>query len=65
MDDYESLYKEKARYTEPDIVLVCTNGGDILDEYFTQRNHYSRRQKIYPGTDVEKSFYYHLYGDNN
>ena len=63
MDDYESLYREKARYTEPDLVLVCTNGGDILDNYFSQRNHYSRSMKIYSGTDVEKEFYFHLYGE--
>jgi len=61
LDDYESLYEEKARFTEPDLVIVCTNGDDILDFYFTQRNHYSRSQKIYPGTDVEKSFYRELY----
>ena len=30
MDDYESLYREKARFTEADLVLVCTNGGDII-----------------------------------
>ena len=61
LEDYESLYEEKARYTEPDIVIVCTNGDDILDFYFSQRNHYSRAAKIYPGTDVEKNFYRQLY----
>jgi hypothetical protein len=64
MDDFESLYKEKARYTEPDIVLVCTDGGDILEEYFSQRNKYSRRKKIYPPTRVEEDFYFNLYRNN-
>ncbi len=61
MDDYETLYKEKARFTEPDLVIVVTDGSDILDEFFTQRNHYSRTQKLYLPTKVEADFYDQLY----
>lgn len=62
MDDYESLYTEKARFTEPDIVIVCTNGGDILEQFFTQRNKYSRSNRIYEPSDAELSFYNELFG---
>eukprot|EP01030_Chromulinospumella_sphaerica_P024517 gene24517-24600_t len=53
MEDYLSLYREKSRYAEPDIVIVCTNGGDILDEYFSQRNRYARSEKVYRPTEQE------------
>ena len=62
MDDYTSLYEEKARFTEPDIVIVCTNGGDILEQFFTQRNKYSRSNKIYEPSEAELLFYNELYG---
>lgn len=57
MDDYASLYTEKARYAEPDLVIVCTNGGDILEQYFTQRNKYSRSNRIYKPSEAELLFY--------
>ena len=63
MEDYESLYRDKARYAEPDLVIVCTNGGDIIDNYFTQRNRFSRKQKIYYPTEVEAQFYDRLYNN--
>lgn len=64
MEDYLSLYREKARYAEPDIVIVCTNGGDILDEYFSQRNRYSRDEKVYRPTEQERRFYDQASGKN-
>lgn len=64
MEDYLTLYREKARYTEPDVVIVCTNGGDILDEYFSHRNHYSRSEKCYKPTDLERRFYNQVTGRN-
>lgn len=60
IDDYYTLYVEKARYTEPDVVIVCTNGGDILDNYFSQRNKYARSGKSYKPTELEKKFYQQL-----
>ena len=62
IDDFESLYKDKARYTEPDLVIVVTNGADILEQYFTYRNKYSRLNRIYQPTDAELQFYNFLYG---
>lgn len=61
IDDFESLYKDKARYTEPDLVIVVTNGGDILEQYFTYRNKYSRLNRIYEPTESELAFYKFLY----
>ena len=61
MEDYESLYREKARFVEADLVIVCTDGGDILDHYFSQRNRYSRTPKIYLPTTTEEDFYDQLY----
>ena len=60
LEDHLSLSLEKARFTEPDIVVVCTNGDDILDYFFTQRNRYSRAQRVYRPSDAEKEFYEHL-----
>lgn len=57
IEDYVSLYTDKARYTEPDVVILCTNGGDILDEYFSQRNHFARSGKGYRPTETELNFY--------
>ena len=57
IEDYLSLYLEKAKFTEPDIVVVCTNGDDILDYFFSQRNRYSRSQRVYRPSDEEKQFY--------
>lgn len=61
MDDYSSLYKEKLRFAEPDVLVVCTNGGDILDEYFSHRNRFSRNKKCYRPTEAERAFYARTY----
>ena len=60
MEDFLDLYMEKGRYTEPDILVVCTSGEDILNYFFTQRNRYSRIQKVYRPSDNEVEFYEHL-----
>jgi len=57
MEDYYSLYLEKARFVEPDLIVVCTNGGDVLDNFFSQRNRYSRAGKSYKPSPLEKKFY--------
>ncbi|MES2703800.1 MAG: hypothetical protein V4649_14260 [Bacteroidota bacterium] len=58
MDDYTSLYRDKGRYANPDIVVVCTNGGDILEHYFSQRNHFSRTVLPYKPSAAEQQFYH-------
>jgi hypothetical protein len=57
VDDYLSLWREKARFSEPDLVIMHTNGSDITDLYFSNRNHLARSHKPYPPTETERKFY--------
>ncbi len=57
LDDHLSLFDERAKFTEPDIVIVQTGGGDVLDQYFSQRNKFSRSEKIFEPSETEKSYY--------
>lgn len=57
LEDYITLWNEKAKYSEPDIVFVQTNGGDITDYYFTHRNFTSRSHKPFYPSENEKKFY--------
>jgi hypothetical protein len=61
VEDYASLYAEKARYAEPDVVIVCTNGDDIIETYFSQRNRYSRAHRSYRPTEQETIIYDQLF----
>ena len=61
IEDYITLWNEKAKYAEPDLVLVQTDGGDITDMYFTNRNHFSRSKKPFLPTENEKKFYKDTY----
>ena len=63
LEDYLSLYVEHLRYAEPDLVVVCTDGNDILNYFFTQRNHYSRLKKSYSPTATERSFYNEVFNN--
>ena len=62
IDDYLTLWNEKAKYSEPDIVIVQTNGADITDLYFSQRNVVARTHKPYYPTANEAKFYKDNYG---
>ncbi len=62
IDDYLTLWNEKAKYAEPDIVIVQTNGADITDLYFSQRNVVARTHKPYYPTKNEEKFYKDNYG---
>jgi len=56
-DDFLSMWKEKAKYSEPDVVIVQTNGTDITDLFFTNRNHLARSKQPYnPSAEEEKYF---------
>ena len=57
IEDYVTLWNEKAKYSEPDLVLVQTNGGDITDLFFSHRNHFSRSQKPFYPSPAEETFY--------
>jgi hypothetical protein len=62
IDDYLSLWNDKVKYAEPDMVIVQTNGGDITDLFFSQRNVISRTHKPYYPTPNEAKFYKETYG---
>jgi hypothetical protein len=62
MDDYLSLYKEKAKKSASDVVVVVTNGNDILDYYFTNRNKLSRNPKATQPSPAEEKYYEMIYG---
>ncbi len=57
LEDYITLWEEKAKYSEPDIVFVQTNGGDITEYYFTHRNMCSRSHKPFNPSENEIKFY--------
>jgi hypothetical protein len=57
LDDLEGLFRERARFVEPDLVIVQTGGGDVLDNYFSHRNLFSRTRAAFEPTAVEERFY--------
>lgn len=57
IEDYVTLWNEKAKYSEPDIVIVQTNGADITDYFFSHRNHLSRSHKPFYPSANEEAFY--------
>ena len=61
IEDYISLWNEKTKYTEPDLVIVGTNAVDIEDLFFTHRNHSSRSGKPFYPSPTEEKFYHELY----
>lgn len=61
LEDFLSLYNEKAKFTEADVVVVGTNPNDIADYYFSQRNKMSRSQKPYAPSASETAMYKRLY----
>jgi hypothetical protein len=62
MDDYLSLFKDKAKKSASDVVVVVTNGNDILDYYFTNRNKLSRNPKATQPSPAEEKYYELIYG---
>lgn len=65
IEDYLTLYLEKARFAEPDLVIMATNGGDVTELFFSHRNLYSRSPKAYEPTALERKVYKQLYGKVN
>jgi hypothetical protein len=57
LDDYISLFEERAKFTEPDVVMIQTSGTDIMDMYFSHRNRFSRSKQATQPSAVEKAFY--------
>ncbi len=61
IDDYLTLFKEKAKYAEPDVVILQTNGGDIIHLFFSNRNHLSRNKIPRNPTPLEEKYYHATY----
>lgn len=57
IDDYLSLWNEKAKYTEPDIIFLQASGDDIADLFFSHRLRYSRKAENIKPTESELSYY--------
>lgn len=60
VDDYLSLYREKVQYLEGDIVVMATNGNDIIDLFFTNRKMLGRKKQGFP-SEEEKAFYHSIF----
>jgi hypothetical protein len=61
LEDYLSLYNQKGKFTEADIVVVGTNPNDLADYFFSQRNKMSRSQKPYAPSAIESATYKKLF----
>ena len=57
LDDYITLFEERAKFTEPDVVMLQTSGTDILDMFFSHRNRFSRNPQAHQPSAVEKAYY--------
>lgn len=40
--DFRSLYRENARFLEPDLILLQSSGDDLADLYFTHQRRFAR-----------------------
>jgi hypothetical protein len=63
LEDAYTLYTEHMRFAEPDLVILCTDGNDILNYFFTQRNQHSRLKKSYWPTASERTFYNEVFNN--
>lgn len=61
VDDYQSLYQEKAKFLEADLVVVQTSGNDIIDFYFSNRLKLSRKKDNIQPSQAELALYTELY----
>lgn len=62
LSDYYWQWQERARYLEPDLVLLQSTGDDIADFYFTHQRRFSRdrRSRSFDPSSTEKKFYQYL-----
>ncbi|MDP9047500.1 MAG: hypothetical protein M3N14_05140 [Bacteroidota bacterium] len=59
IDDELSQWKERTKYTEPDIVILQLNGRNITNLYFSQKIKFHRpgNDKNFVPSPLEKEFY--------
>ncbi|TAE10465.1 MAG: hypothetical protein EAZ47_07755 [Bacteroidetes bacterium] len=63
VNDYISLYTEKAKYLEPDVVVVSTSASSVADFFFTHRNRFARIHQQFAPSENEKQLYKALFGN--
>lgn len=56
IEDELSLFIEKARYTEPDIVILQVLDNDLSDFFFFLRNQFGRQKKLHKPLKLEEEF---------
>ncbi len=54
--DEASLFNERAKYIEPDIVILQVLDNDIFDLFYFKRNQTGRKDIFYQPSKVEKDF---------
>lgn len=57
IDDYWSQWKERLKYTEPDVIFIQSSGEDVANQFFTHRLKFSRYKELIEPTESEKKFY--------
>lgn len=62
LTDYIWQWEERAKYLEPDLVLLQSTGDDIADLYFTHQRRFSRERNArnFAPAPIEKAFYEYL-----
>lgn len=56
VSDYLSLWRERARYAEPDIVVLQTHANDLMDLMSDHLNAHDRDGRIHTPSEVERRF---------
>lgn len=54
--DQQSLFEERARFTEPDIVIVQVGDNDMYGLFYFKQNHFDRTGAIHQPSNLEKEF---------
>lgn len=55
--DHWLLWKERLKYSEPDVLFLQSSGADIVKQFFTHRLKYSRQKELIVPTESEKNYY--------
>jgi hypothetical protein len=55
--DELSLFTEKTRYAEPDLVILQQGGDDIVNLFFTHVNMFDRKKEYHGPSPLERAYY--------
>ncbi|MEZ4753475.1 MAG: SGNH/GDSL hydrolase family protein [Bdellovibrionota bacterium] len=56
IEDEAGLFRDRAKYLEPDIVLLQVLDNDLTDFFWFKRNEFDRERKVYEPTSIEVEF---------